>query len=171
MSGHGASWVGDRRGIAAVEFALVAPALLLMLGGVADFGLMLLGKGQLANGVAQGVQYALMQGPSVVGAGSATTTVQSVVKSAAARSGVTGTVTVNVTGPACYCVSGQPAALQTPSWALSGTSTCTGTCTAPATGPGAFLTITASYAYQPLMPLYSELANTTVSETVTVRLQ
>jgi Flp pilus assembly protein TadG len=172
MNRPGSSWAGDRRGIAAVEFALIAPTLLLLLGGVADFGLLMVGNGQLANGIAQGVHYALLTGPSVVGTGSGTATVQSVVKSAAALSGVKPAVTVTVTGPACYCVSPtSPATLTSAPSRLSGSYTCAGSCPSQAAAPGAFLIITASYAYQPLMPLYSKLANTTVSETVTVRLQ
>jgi Flp pilus assembly protein TadG len=159
-------WTGDRRGIAAVEFAIVAPLLLLLLGGLADYGLVMVGKGQLANGLAQGVQYALLQGIGVTGP-----TVQTVVQNAAARSGVKGTVTVTVTGPACYCVTGMPATLSLPSSPLSASHTCTGTCTPPAAAPGAFLIIQASYVYQPMMPLYSKITNTTVSEVVTARLQ
>lgn len=170
MNGRAPSLTGNRRGVAAVEFALIAPVLMLLLGGVIDFGLALAGRSQLANGVAQGVQYALLTGPSVVGTGSASNTVQSVVKAAALRSGVTGTVTVTVVGPRCYCVSGQPATLGTAPNLLSGTYTCTGTCTSPSMAPGAFVIITASYVYQPLMPL-SQLVTPTLSETVTVRLQ
>lgn len=171
MKKRNSPWLGDRRGIAALEFALIVPVLLLMLGGVADFGLLMVGKGQLANGLAQGVQYALLTGPSVVGTGSGTATVQSVVKSAAALSGVKPAVTVTVTGPACYCVSSTyPATLTSAPNPLSANA-CAGTCPSPAAAPGAFVIINASYAYQPLMPLYSKLANTTVSETVTVRVQ
>jgi hypothetical protein len=174
MKKRSALWLVDRRGIAALEFALIVPVLLLMLGGVADFGLLMVGKGQLANGLAQGVQYALLTGSSVVGTGSGTATVQSVesvVKSAAALSGVKPAVTVTVTGPACYCVSSNyPATLTSAPYPLSANA-CAGTCPSLAAAPGAFVIINASYAYQPLMPLYSKLANTTVSETVTVRVQ
>jgi Flp pilus assembly protein TadG len=166
MNGAVSSWVGDRRGLAAVEFALIAPLLLLLLGGVTDFGLMMSGKSQLANGIAQGVQYALLQGASVSAAN-----VQAVVQNGSSRSGVKASVSVKVAGPACYCVAGQPAVLSTSSSALSPNYTCTGSCPATAAAPGAYLTITASYAYQPLMPLYNQVSNTTVSETVTVRLQ
>jgi Flp pilus assembly protein TadG len=165
MSGPGSSSIGARRGVAAVEFALVAPVLLMLLGGVADYGLLMNGKGQLANGIAQGVQYALLQGPSVSG-----TTVKTIVQSAVIRSGVTAAVTVTITGPTCYCVSSYPVALSIPSAsALSSSNTCTasGSCTAPAP----FLIISASYTYQPLMPFYSKLASTTVSQTATARLQ
>jgi Flp pilus assembly protein TadG len=172
MNRHAPALTGNRRGVAAVEFAIIAPVLLLLLGGVVDFGLALATRSQLANGVAQGVQYALLTGPSVTG-----TSVQSVVRAAALRSGVTGTVTVTTTdssaahhaGPACYCVGGEPATLSAYA-TMSGTYTCTGTCPSPDMAPGVFLVITASYVYQPLMPL-SQLVTPTLSETVTVRLQ
>jgi Flp pilus assembly protein TadG len=166
MNTTGSAWLGDRRGIAAVEFAIIAPVLLMLLGGVTDFGLIMTGKSQLANGVAQAIQYALLQGPSVTAA-----TVQAMVQSGSARAGLANAVTVVVTGPACYCVKGFPAVLATPSTALTGTFSCNGSCTAPAVAPGAFMTVTASYVYQPLMPFYSQLSSTTISETIMVRLQ
>jgi len=160
------SCIGDRRGVAAVEFALIVPILLLLLGGVVDFGLLMSGKSQLANGVAQGVQYALLTGPNV-----SATAVQAVIQNGSTRAGIQAPVTAKVIGPACYCVSGQPAALSTSSASLSPTYTCTGTCPSPAAAPGAYLIIAASFAYQPLMPFYSQLSNPVVTETVTVRLQ
>jgi Flp pilus assembly protein TadG len=156
----------DRRGVAAIEFALVAPVLLFFLGGITDFGLLTVGQSQLANGVAQAAQYALLQGPSVSAAN-----VQTMVQSGSSRAGLSATVTAVISGPACYCVTGEPAALVTPSTALTGTFTCTGTCPTSEAAPGAFLTITASFIYQPLMPFYSKLASTTVPESATVRLQ
>ncbi len=153
-----------QRGAAAVEFALVAPVLLLLLGGVTDFGGVMAAKSQLANGLAQGVQYALLVGPSVSGS-----TVQGIVRTGAANAGLGPTVLVTVTGPACFCPSGSPVVLSNTSTALSATYTCTGTC--PVTSPQAFMTVTASFTYSPLMPFYSGLASPTVSETVTVKLQ
>jgi Flp pilus assembly protein TadG len=166
MNGAGGPWSRDTRGVAAIEFAIIAPLLLIMFGGITDFGLLTAGQSQLANAVAQGAQYALSQGPSVTAA-----SVQTVVSAGAARSGLKATVTVVASTPACYCVTGEPAALVTPSTALTGSNTCTGTCPTPQAAPGAFMTITASYVYQSLMPLYSHLANPTVSQAVTVRLQ
>ena len=157
--------VGDHRGAAAVEFALVAPLLLLLLGGVTDCGLLIAAKSQLANGLAQGVQYALLTGPSVSG-----TTVQGIVRTGAANAGVRPTVSVTVTGPACYCTSGSPAALSGASTALSGTYTCTSTCPTGASQQ-AFMIISASFTYTALMPFYSHLASPVVSEAVTVKLQ
>jgi Flp pilus assembly protein TadG len=167
MSRRTPSWLGDRRGIAAVEFALVAPLLLALLGGAVDFGFMMSAKSQLANGLAQGAEYAQLQGPGVSAA-----TVKSVVTTGSSRSGVKAPVTVSVTGPACYCVSGQPAALSTTSAPLSSPGLkCAGTCAGTSTAPGAYLIITTSYVYQPLMPFYSKLTSTTVAGSVTVRLQ
>lgn len=166
MRQPGVRWATDRRGIAAVEFALVAPFLLILLGGAADFGLLVAGKSKLANGVAQGIQYAFATGPAVTIAN-----LRAAVQSGAARSGVMETVTVSVTGPACYCVSGSPAALSATSTPLSATNTCTGTCPTGATSPGAYVQVAATYTYQPLMPFYSGLVSTTVSETVTARLR
>ena len=166
MNGYRPLSAGDRRGVAALEFALVAPVLLLLLGGVTDFGLVMSGKSQLANGVAQGVQYALLQGPGVSAAN-----VKAMVQNGASRAGLAATVTVTITGPACYCVAGTPASLVASTPALSASYTCTVTCPSPAMAPGAFVTVAASYAYQPLMPFYSKLANTTVHETATARLQ
>ena len=175
MNRYSSSLVGDQRGVAAVEFAIIAPVLMMLLGGVTDFGLVKFGKSQLANGVAQAVQYALLQGAGVSAAN-----IRAMVQAGAIRAGLAPVVTVTVTGPKCYCVSGTPATLAAvpPPTALSGSNTCTGTCPLPEVAPGAFVVITASFVYVPLMPFYSQMASmalsgtvTTVSETVTVRLQ
>jgi Flp pilus assembly protein TadG len=159
-------FIDDRSGLAAVEFALISPVLLLLLGGVIDFGLMMSGRSQLANGIAQGVQYALLKGASVSSA-----TITNIVQAGSSRSGVRPAVSVNVTGPACYCISGQPAVLSAGPAALSATYACTGSCPVAGVVPQAYVVVTASYTYQPLMPFYSQLANATVTETVTVKLQ
>lgn len=156
----------DLRGVAAVEFALIAPVLLMLLGGAADFGLIMAAKSQLANGVAQGIQYTLLTGPSATAPN-----IRTAVQAGAARSGLTQAVTVTVNGPACYCLSGWPAVLSTTSTALSAKNTCTGTCPTGTTGPGAYARVTATFTYVPLMPFYSNIAATTVADTSTVRLQ
>ncbi|MEA2741604.1 MAG: hypothetical protein QOH05_4911 [Acetobacteraceae bacterium] len=166
MNRPGASWCNDKRGVAAVEFAIVAPLMLIFLGGITDFGLLTASRSQLANGIAQGVQYALLQGP-----GATATIVSAMVRTGSTRAGLGPAVTVVVSGPACYCVTTTPALLVMPATALSATLTCPGTCPAPAAPPGTFVIITASYVYQSLMPYYSQLANPTISQTVTVRLQ
>ena len=165
MSGLGTLLRRDRRGLAALEFALVAPMLLLILGGIADFGLIMVGRSRLANGVAQAAQLALLSG-----AGVSATSITTNVQNGASRAGLTEAVTVTVTGPACYCVTGTPASLGTKS-TLSANYTCTATCPASATGPGTFVTIAAKYTFQPLMPLSALLSSLTIGQTTTVRLQ
>ena len=51
---------GRSRGIAAVEFAITCPLLLIMVGGVSDLGIAVWSRSCLANAVAQGVEYALV---------------------------------------------------------------------------------------------------------------
>lgn len=156
----------DDTGVAALEFAIIAPVLLMIFGGIADFGLLLIGKGQLANGMAQAVNYALSRGASVPNS-----VMTAMAKDASARSGVRSVVSVNVVGPACYCLSGQPAVLSASATAMSSSYTCPGTCPASAASPAAYMTITTQYTFTPLMPLFSQLAPTQVAQTATVRLQ
>ena len=143
----------DGRGVAALEFAIVLPVLLALLGCLADFGLAFWYKGLLAASVAQGAQYAFLARMNL---------------STAAVQGIVGRKlslppdAVVVTAPACGCASGMPAT-------VSGTA-CGATCPNGATA-GAYVTITARYAYTPIMPLYSWLAGTTLVESTTMRLR
>jgi hypothetical protein len=156
----------DRRGVAALEFALVAPMLLLLLGGVADFGLFFAGRSQLANGLAQGVQYALRQGPSV-----STATVQNIVREGSSLAGVRLPVNVAVAGPECSCTSGFPASLTRMGPVNTADYTCPGTCPTGSAQPGIYMQIVATYNFQPLMPLYSRLTSPVNLQAATVRLQ
>jgi hypothetical protein len=152
-----------RRGVASVEFALVAPVLLLLLGGIVDFGLLIVGRSQLANGLTQGTQYALLQGPAV-----SVTAVQDIVKEGSFLAGVEPPVDVVVTGPACFCASGSPILLSPSDPPLTSNFTCTGSC--PEGSPGIYLIVVATYNFQPLMPLYSHLASPVNRQAARVRL-
>jgi len=143
----------DVRGLAAVEFALCFPALLIMLGGLADFSLAFWTKGLLANSVAQGVQYALLTGPQV-----SPLSVRDIIRQKLGLS----TSDVDVSQPSCKCVSGTPATARQQ------------TCGLPCLSgglPGTYMTISARYTYTSLMPLYSKLANPVLTETATVKLK
>lgn len=148
--------IRDGRGVAAVEFAIIVPVLLLMLGGLVDFALAFWNKGLLASSVAQGAEYAVLVGPDVLASN-----IQSVVglKLAIPAAKIT------ITGPGCYCVSGTPAA------AVS--TACVSLCpnATQATKPGTYVTISAQYTYTPFMPLYSKMTDTVLTETTVVRLK
>jgi len=153
----------DRRAVAAVEFAIIAPVMFGVFGGLGDFGLMMTAKSRLANAVSQGAQYALLTGPSVT-----LTNIESMITAAASADGLTQTVSyTNSKAPACFCVSGTTMTASTP--ALSAPNyTCTGTCTSGTAN--AYTTIWATFTYVPLTPFYSAIGSTKVNETVIVRL-
>lgn len=153
MSRHVSGAVRDSRGVAVVEFAIIAPVLLLLLGGLVDFSLAFWNKRVLADSVAQGAQYA-----SLVGSGVAVGAVQTIVrrKLSLPASGV------SVTGPGCYCVAGAPA--------TATTQPCANTCPDGAP-PGLYVVIAARYTYTPILPFYSGLADPALTETAMVRLR
>lgn len=147
----------DRSGVAAVEFAIVSTLLLILLGGISDFGLALLDKSLLANAVAQGAQYAYLN-PTTT-----STQIKSVVQGSSSLTGVVGTVT----GPACYCIT----ATTTPALTAPPTpGTCTATC-ADGTKPGTYVIISANYTYNAILSGFSGLGNVTLTEAATVRVQ
>jgi Flp pilus assembly protein TadG len=143
-----------RRGVAAIEFALICPMLLMCVGGLADFGMALADRSRLASAVALGAQYAYLN-PSTVTASA----IQTLVAAGASLTGMT----TSVTAPAYWCVTaGAPPTLTT--------ATATTTCS-DGTSAGSYVVITARYSYPALMPAYSKLANTTLTETATVRIR
>jgi Flp pilus assembly protein TadG len=146
----------DRRGIAALEFVVIAPALLTMLASLADFGLALRDRTQLAAAVDAGAAYAFAQGQAVADTTQSVsaTDVQAKVLAATALG-----ATVSVTGPATYCIVN--AAL------TAGTA---GTACPNGNPPGTYMIITASFRYRPMLPVYSLMAATTLTETASVRL-
>ncbi|HMA48335.1 MAG TPA: TadE/TadG family type IV pilus assembly protein [Magnetospirillaceae bacterium] len=145
---------GNRDGVAFVEFALLAPVFALLTVAAIDFGLAFAAKLNLAAAVAEGAQYAFLNGGNVQAA-----RVQTVVQSAIALSPVSATVTYD---GACYCVTGSPPARSA--------QTCGVPCPNGAP-PGKYLDISASYTYQPIFPSYALVSNPHLTETVTVRVQ
>lgn len=143
----------DDRGVIGVEFAIVAPVLVVMLGSVTDFALAFWTKGVLANSVAEGAEYASIAGPSVLAAD---------IKSVVGQKLSLPAPAITVTGPSCYCVSGTPA-----------TSALQANCKPCPDGstPGTYVNISAQYTYKPLLPLYSQLASPVLVETTMTRLK
>lgn len=144
---------GGRRGIAAVEFALVAPLLLLLFGGIAELGLTVWARSTLTDAVSQGAYYAFLTGPSVQ-----TSAITTLVQNASGLSGIS----AGATTPATYCASGSPATLTA--------ATSSGTCS-DGTTPGTYTTITATYSMTPILPAFTGLGTSQLKESVTVRLQ
>lgn len=142
-----------RRGVAALEFALSAPLLLVMLAAIADLGLAMRSKMLLASGVANAAHYAVLTQGAATSA-----TLQAIVQDASTL----GSVSTTVSAASCFCPSGSPVTLLT--------ATCGNTCSNGATA-GTYQTITATYAYVPLMPGYNFIANTALSETATVQVK
>ncbi len=144
---------GDRRAIAAVEFALVVPVVLAMVAGGADLGFLIRARSAVSSAVAQGAYYAVVTGTSVTASSIAT-----MVEHAAAISGVTATVA----GPTSYCTSGTPLALS----AVPNSGTC-----ADGTKPGSYVTISATGTAFSIGASVIGFAGSRVNETATVRLQ
>ena len=143
----------DERGLASIEFAILAPVLLLLLGSLADFSLMFWSQGVLASSVAQGAQYAFFAGPNV-----SASTIQSIVgqKLSLPSSAIT------IAGPGCSCVSGTPA--------MATSQACGNPCP-NGVMPGTYVTISARYQYISILPLYSRLANPVLVDTMIARLK
>lgn len=118
--------MNGRRGIAAVEFALVTPVLLVLLVAGADIGFRIWARGALVDAVAQGAMYAFLTGPTVTASA-----VSSFVEQAAGIPGVS----ASASGPSSGCA--------VPGSTTLAAANSSGAC-ADGTKPGIFLTITAS---------------------------
>jgi Flp pilus assembly protein TadG len=151
-----ASMCGQRRAVAAVEFAIIAPVLLLMLGSLVDTGMLEWSRSQLAVAVANGIRYAMLAGPSVTASA-----VQTAVNGATTLT----PITVSVTAPSCYCSSHSGTTTT-----LTAASSCTTSCL-DGYKPGKYTIITATYTYPPIMPLLSKMTSIARSQSATVRLQ
>jgi Flp pilus assembly protein TadG len=153
----------DRRAVAAVEFAIIAPVLAVVLVGAIDYGFAQWSRSCLANAVSQGAYYAFLNGPSV-----SPSAVQAVVQNA---SSLTGISFKRATTIACYCPTGSPASLGPPQVPI--TLPCTSTCP-DSTKAGAYIVISATYTLSPWIPIpyyNSTLTDQTITESVTARLQ
>ena len=141
----------NRSGTAAVEFALVMPMLMLLVGGLLEFGWAVWSDSALCNAVSQASYHAFLSGKGV-----STNSIVAIAEQASALSGVTATATA----PACYCTSGTPA---TRTLAASCSTTC-----ADGSSPGVYTTIVAQYS----VPNFESLLRApTITETAVVRLQ
>jgi len=152
------------RGVAAVEFAITLPLLVIFLGGVTDFGIIYYRQSCLSTAVAAGAQYANLidqRSPPVTAAN-----IQTVMTGAAAQSMPSATVTPTASNPAlCYCITGS-----SPSSTLT-TATCGAACASGGTA-GKYVQLTLTTNYTPIFPTLSRVIGTqTLSKTAWVPLQ
>jgi hypothetical protein len=147
--------LGNRRGVAALEFAFMLPLLASLFCLLADFGLMLRARIALAHAVSSGAEYAILAG-SAAAAQDVTAAVQVSTKLSPLPS-------VTVAGPACYCAGGGAAVILSPA-------VCGGQCP-DGNGVGSYVTLQARYTYAPITPFYAQVASTDIRESVTVRLR
>ncbi len=184
----------SKAGLAALEFALLAPAFVVVAAGVTDVGFAIYYRTSLEANVAAAANEALLNGAQVT---SDPTTLANTVASVATTSntitganGATiypnGVVTVNngptvtVTGGSStsssssgtaanaslyYCPTGSPPNWNWGSSVAAGTS-CTGGGTA-----GRFVTITVSYSYTPFFPGYNFVQNGSITAGALVQTQ
>ena len=152
MTATRAPW--QRRGVATIEFALTVPLLLLMLAAIADLGLALINAMQLASGVANAARFAQLDQGTATSA-----TLQAIVQDTSMLT----SVQTSVSSAGCYCPSaGAPVTLMA--------ATCGNSCGNGAL-PGSYQTITARYAYVPVLPGYNFLAGNTLTQTATVQVK
>jgi hypothetical protein len=131
--------------------------LVVMLGGAADFGLAQFYRTNLANAVAAGCEYAILTGANV-----ASTNIQAVVQNTMfLPTGAAVNLSVVVTGPKVYCVTGSGPTMS----AATAGSTCS-----DGSSAGTYVMITATYTNTGLMNGFMSLSSTTMTESATVRL-
>lgn len=149
--------VRDRRAVAALEFAIIAPVLIMLLAAAVDFGLFNYGRTRLNQAVSAGAQHA-----QLLGTAATTSDVQTFIVGMANLPHVTSTATA----PACYCIIGNPLARQ-----LSSVMACVTLCPDGVSLSTYYMTINATYSYSALMPLWDNFVGATATAMTTVQLQ
>ncbi len=139
-----------RAGNAAVEFALLAPALILLLLGIIDYGTGVYQSMQVQNAAEVGAEYAIKNGFNA-------TAISSAVTSATNLQGISATPSP---AQSCGCASGSTVS----------TATCGSTCPSGAAA-GVYVTVSAQSTYSTLIP-YPGIPNSfTFSSASMVRIQ
>ncbi len=141
-----------REGVAAVEFALTAPFLILLLGGAVSFGDALRIRVAVGNAARAGAAWAQLNGFDASGIATA----------AHAATGLAG-VGVTATSFASSCTNPASAVLT----AANGAALC------PATGtpPGTYVSVAASVSYTYIIPLPGLPATTTINGAAVARVR
>ena len=139
-----------RSGNAAMELAFIAPTLVVMMVGIADYGMALYRDMQVQHAAQAGAEYAIRNGFNAT------------------------SITAAVTGATAFAgVAASPAPVKScgcPSGTTITTATCGSTCTAGSTA-GVYVTVSAQGTYTTILP-YPGIANSfTLNAASTVRIQ
>jgi Flp pilus assembly protein TadG len=177
--------LGDRRGVAAVEFALLTPVFGLLLAGVVDLGGALYTKFKLDAAVTAGANFAQINAANVSSTNGQTlaANIATIVETSQGSGWADDSIVVNngptasVAGGAagsggtasnadvCYCPTGTPG-----SFAWGSSTTCGAAC--PNGGyAGKFVTITATHQYTPIFSSYGLVQNDTITASAAVQVQ
>jgi Flp pilus assembly protein TadG len=180
-------FLGDRSGVAAVEFALIAPTVMLVLVGLIDIGGMLYTRFQLDASLNAGANYAMVNATSVnsTSGASLANTLAGVVSSGQSSNWANSSITVNggptasasggVVTPggaasdadSCYCPTGT--ASSTVAW--GGAQACGTTC-AGGGYAGKFVLLSASVSYSPIFSGYGMVSQAgTITSSSLVQVQ
>ncbi|HVO26848.1 MAG TPA: TadE/TadG family type IV pilus assembly protein [Candidatus Margulisiibacteriota bacterium] len=176
----------DRRGVAAVEFALFSVVFLVILAGTVDIGNLIFSTYQLDATVSAGAQYAVVNATSVSSTNGATlaSSISAVVNNGhGTGGGWSNTVVVN-NGPTtttsdgspsssgtalnadrCYCPTGSPG-----SWSWGSSQICGAGCGGGGIA-GKFVSITATRTFTPFFPAWGILSGNTLTRTAMVQVE
>lgn len=177
---------GADSGIAAVEFAILVPVMLILLMGATDLGQMLFGYYKLDQAVAAGAEYAALNATKVnsTNGPALATSIATVVESANGSAWANDTIVVNngptvtMTGGAAvssgtatnadsyYCLTGSPG-----SWSWGTAYATQASCAAGGGTAGKFVTVTATYAYHPVLKIYTFITDSTLTQSSAVETQ
>ena len=184
---RGAGFARDDRGVAAVEFAFVAPVFCLLLVGAIDLGGALFVKFKLDAAVTAGANFAQVNAGNVSSTSgqSLANNIATIVETSQGSGWADNVITVN-DGPtttttsgsqttsgtaanadSCYCPSGTPSAFV---WGSA--VTCGNACSGSNTGyAGKFVVITASKTYTPIFSNYNLINGNTITASAAVQVQ
>ena len=183
--------LADDRGIAAVEFAIIAPLFCLLFVAAIDIGSAIYTRFKLDAAVSAGANYTLINGANVNATGGAAlgSNIAAIVENSVSAgyaneaivvnngptvtvsggtSTVAGTLTTggtNTPADSCYCPSGTTTAF---TWGAA--QTCGSSCAGGGLA-GKFVTIVATRTYNPIFSSYGLIANNTITASTTVETQ
>jgi Flp pilus assembly protein TadG len=176
----------QREGTAAVELALIAPMLLILLVGIIDFGRVYRDEIELSAVVASAAQYALVNSSSVnstnasglaatlsgivangngAGWAGATATVNNGATNSVAANGTTTASGTAANANSCWCPTGGSA-----SWGWGSVAACGSTCSG-GTLAGKFVTIAGTRSFAPIFSRYGLIGSSTLHQSTIVQSQ